>query len=139
MTAMHCVHAKAPGEARLFSCLFAYLMKIIYLYTMKNKECPYCHKQISFKAYRQRLWYSYGSIQCDHCKQKVDTENTIPAIYWIITGVVLGNFFPWAFHLYFHLNMLNAILLTLLVSLVIIAAFQYINISKMKFRKQQTT
>ena len=102
---------------------------------MKNKECPYCHRPISFKAYRRRLWYSYGSLQCNHCKHEIQTWNTIPVGYWIIAGIVLGRVLPWAFHLYFHLDMLSAILWSLLVSLIVIAFLELINISRMKFRK----
>ena len=70
---------------------------------MKNRECPYCHKEISLK--RCFLYIYRGTnypTRCNHCSHKIMlVREPVPFIYCVCAGF-LSIYIPTSLFLYFY-------------------------------------
>ena len=70
---------------------------------MRNRECPYCHKEISLK--RCFLYIYRGTnypTRCNHCSHKVMlVREPVPFMYCVCAGF-LSIYIPTSLFLYFY-------------------------------------
>lgn len=70
---------------------------------MKNRECPYCHKEIALK--RCFLYIYRGtnySTRCNHCSHKVMlVREPVPFMYCVCAGF-LSIYIPTSLFLYYY-------------------------------------
>ena len=105
---------------------------------MKNRECPYCHQQVSLRRCSSFFWKGKTPItmRCDHCHEEVKiVKNPVPLAFWVIGGVVMGNFPSLFVYLRWPCSFLECILYSLPVWVIIITTLVVVTFVRMKFAK----
>ena len=105
---------------------------------MGNRECPYCHKNISIS--RCSHYFLHGtnySIRCNHCNQEVKLlKEPISFNYCFIIGFCISYGFM-SFFLYFlKLDFIESLLYTLPIIIVFLLITMILTLKRIIFMKK---
>lgn len=104
---------------------------------MRVRECPYCHKQISFS--KCSIYFLRGtafSIRCNHCNKSISLEKEpIPVKACWVAGFA-SIVVPMNFCLYhLHTSFRKALACSLPIFLFLLLASMVLTICRIKFKK----
>lgn len=112
-----------------------YLQKI--KLSMKNRECPYCHKKVSLKNCIKYVirGTNYPTV-CNHCGQQLWLrKEPLPFIYCVFAGFLM-MYLPMQYFLYYcKMNFINSVLYCIPFAVITEAVCSLLILYRIFFRK----